>query len=189
MGKVRTEASTSVGGQLIPVVTVGLEVAINLARKPTLVACEQLEQEAFADVEKLRRALLCFSRRCPPSRRRRRKNLCGKSARPALLPVGSSPSLPPWQCEKHLCCTSAAQVAPCQTLASRALPNTLSGGNLGTSCDRNFSWPELRSAALATRTARLPARRPEYSAHNSSAKRSRHCSLFTMHATLYKLLF
>ena len=48
-------------------VTVGLEVAINLARKPTLVACEQLEQEAFADVEKLRRALLCFSRRCPPS--------------------------------------------------------------------------------------------------------------------------
>ena len=60
LGKVRTEASTSVGGQLIPVVTVGLEVAINLARKPTLVACEQLEQEAFADVEKLRRAHALF---------------------------------------------------------------------------------------------------------------------------------
>ena len=41
-------------------VTVGLEVATNLARKATLVACEQLEQEAFADVEKLRRAHALF---------------------------------------------------------------------------------------------------------------------------------
>ena len=170
-------------------VTVGLEVTTNLARKATLVACEQLEQEALLTWRNSAARMPCFSRRCPPSRRRRRMNLCGKSARPALLPLRSSPSMLPWQCEKHLCCTSATQVAPCRTLASRALPNTLSGGNLGKSCDRNFSWPELQSAALATRTARLPARRPGYSAHNSPAKRSGHCSLFTMHATLYKLLF